>query len=268
MPSPFPGMDPYLEAPPYWPDVHQSLITYIRDALQPAILPRYNARIGERIYLLDAERQYYYGDVTLVERPPMASASSVALAEAPETATADAPFRLISHHTQEREPYLEIIYSASGEVVTVIELLSPANKTSGRGMELYLHKQDDLLHSHANLVEIDLLSQGERVVAAYRYDQGPLPPFRYLVSVSRARQRATIDVFPIGLQSRLPRFGIPLRPPDPDVLLDLPRIFDRCYENGGYAYILDYAQPPAAPLNADEERWRREWVAARRKTTD
>ena len=46
MPSPFPGMDPYLEEPRRWPDVHQSLITYIRDALQPAVRPRYFARHG------------------------------------------------------------------------------------------------------------------------------------------------------------------------------------------------------------------------------
>src|SRR5438874_11797542 len=41
MPSPFPGMDPYLETPNLWPDVHHELISQIRSALNPALLPRY-----------------------------------------------------------------------------------------------------------------------------------------------------------------------------------------------------------------------------------
>ena len=52
MPGPFPGLDPYLERRDLWPDVHQSLITYSRDALQPQIRPRYHARIGERLYVI------------------------------------------------------------------------------------------------------------------------------------------------------------------------------------------------------------------------
>lgn len=261
MPSPFPGMDPYLETPPYWPDVHQSLITYLRDALQPTILPRYNARIGERIYVLEPGRRHYYGDVTLVQRPSPPPAGGAALAEAEDLDVADEPFRLISHHTQEREPFLEIIYSGSGEVVTVIEVLSPSNKTPGLGMELYLRKQKDLLHSHANLVEIDLLSQGEPVVAAYQYDRDPLPPYRYLVCVSRAYQRETLNAYPLSLQSHLPRFGVPLRAPDRDVLVDLQQVFERCYDNGGYQYLIDYSKPPAAPLNVNEELWRQAWTA-------
>jgi hypothetical protein len=59
MPSPFPGMDPYLEEPALWPDLHQRLITYIADALQPQIRPRYRARIEERLYVVQSSRSIY-----------------------------------------------------------------------------------------------------------------------------------------------------------------------------------------------------------------
>ena len=67
MPSPFPGMDPYLEGPSLWRDVHQSLITYIRDALQPQIAPRYVARIDERVHIGEPPRAIL-PDIT-VSRP-------------------------------------------------------------------------------------------------------------------------------------------------------------------------------------------------------
>lgn len=68
MSSPFPGMDPYLEDPALWQDVHQGLITYIRDELQPDIRPRYHARIGERLYVVQTGRNIY-PDVTIAQRP-------------------------------------------------------------------------------------------------------------------------------------------------------------------------------------------------------
>ncbi|PIZ41658.1 MAG: hypothetical protein COY42_18790, partial [Armatimonadetes bacterium CG_4_10_14_0_8_um_filter_66_14] len=51
MPSRFPGMDPYLESPRYWRDFHHAFLTYLRDALQPALRPRYHAAMDERLYV-------------------------------------------------------------------------------------------------------------------------------------------------------------------------------------------------------------------------
>src|SRR5437763_15907809 len=53
MPSPFPGMDPYLEAPELWPDVHHRLISEIQAALVPQLRPRYVARVELRVYTSD-----------------------------------------------------------------------------------------------------------------------------------------------------------------------------------------------------------------------
>jgi hypothetical protein len=50
MPSPFPGLDPYLENPELWPEVHHRLITAIADAIGPSIRPKYRVAIEKRIY--------------------------------------------------------------------------------------------------------------------------------------------------------------------------------------------------------------------------
>lgn len=49
MPSPFPGMDPYLEA--HWRDIHVSLVIYSRDALQGVLPSSLRARVEERVLL-------------------------------------------------------------------------------------------------------------------------------------------------------------------------------------------------------------------------
>lgn len=237
MPSPFPGMDPYLESPARWTDVHQRLITYIADALQPQVRPDYHARMGERVYAV-APHHTFYPDVLLVQHP----AREMALADAEakqakedvgdtagvETETGDdAPLPLIVRlePAEYREPYVEIVRTAGDEVVTVIEVLSPANKASGPGRDLYRRKQAQILDSPVNLVEIDLLSTGQPTVA-----------------------------LPIEVIAGLPAVNVPLRDPDPDAALDLQAVFTRCYDNGGYGDLIDYRQPPPiAPMIEPEE---------------
>jgi len=258
VPSPFPGMDPYLEDPARWPDVHQSLITYIRDALQPHLRPRYHARMGERVYILQPPRALY-PDVILT-RQPIREPAPVSLATlSPEVRMAeeelDTPIVLTLPPVEHREPFVEIVHAADGEVVTLIEVLSPANKTPGKGYRLYRRKQQEILDSHAHLIEIDLLSEGLHTVAISEEGLASLPPHRYLISVKRAPEQYRFEVYPILLQRRLPRFRVPLREPDPDVTLDLQAVLTRCYDNGGYADFVDYRQPPPAPLSPEETAW-------------
>jgi len=264
MPSPFPGMDPYLEEPALWPDVHQRLITYISDTLQPNVRPRYHARIGERLYVVEVPHTIY-PDITLVRRPtpePALAGPGAAMAPAQRVAEAEAPFVLTIPPVEYREPFVEIVHAAGGEVVTVIEVLSPTNKTAGEGHRLYRQKQQEVLRSQAHLVEIDLLSQGLPTLALPETSLSSLPPWRYLVSVSRASDplrgrssRERFEVYPIPLAKPLPRFSLPLKHPDPDVTLDLQAVFSRCYDNGGYADFLDYSQPAPTPFSAEEGAW-------------
>ena len=55
MPSPFPGMDPYLEHPALWPGLHSRLIVGLADDLGPILRPRYYVEVEERVYLLTPE---------------------------------------------------------------------------------------------------------------------------------------------------------------------------------------------------------------------
>ncbi len=257
MPGPFPGMDPFLENPTLWPDLHQSLITYIRDALQPQIRPRYQARMGERVYLVNPPYQpYFFPDIGLVRRPPLetvgGAAAPVLEAEAIET---DEPTILIRPQIDYREPFLEIYHAAGGEVVTAIEVLSPFNKTPGEGRERYLHKQQQVLSSRAHLVEIDLLSQGLSTLDGLPDDVARLPYHRYRVSVHRFPHRSQMEVYTIALSRPLPAIRVPLKAPDPDVTLALQAVLNRCYDNGGYADFINYRQPPPVPLNPEEQFW-------------
>lgn len=267
MPGPFPGMDPYLEDPAHWPDVHQRLITYIADILGADLRPRYHARIGERVYILKPPRTFY-PDLTIVRRPvtvrePTPAYAGVAVAavdaetkvEAEVEAEVDTPVLVTVPPVEHREPYLEIVHAAGGEVVTVIEVLSPTNKMPGEGHRLYRQKQRELLETSVHLVEIDLLSTGLHTVALPEEARAELPPHRYLISVRRGPERHRFELYPLSLTQRLPRMRIPLKEPDPDVVLDLQAVLNRCYDNGGYADLIDYRRPPSAPLSAEEAAW-------------
>lgn len=254
MPSPFPGMDPYLEKRSIWPGVHQRLITYMSEVLQPLIRPRYIATIGERIQLAESGHSYI-PDVFLLHRlrepaPTLAIVGEM-VADEPQTTT---------YFDEERHvPYIEIIQRDTGEVVTVIEVLSPANKV-GDGRDQYLQKQAELLDTKANLVEIDLLGYGYPTVLARNTTITEPADWRYLITISRADRRKQLEFYAVPLRERLPRCRIPLRPPDPDVVLDLPAVFTRCYDVGGYDLLIDYSKPPDVPLSQAELDWLTAWL--------
>lgn len=255
MARPFPGMDPWLEHPAIWPGVHQRLITYISDAIQPRLGPRYYVDIGERVYLELADRSVY-PDLVMVETHPRGR-----VGPAVGTLQADAPVRVhVAEQVELREPFLEVRETHRGErVVAVIEVLSPANKRPGAGREVYQRKQADVLASDAHLVEVDLLRGGEPSVAL---PPGAGPASAYRVVVSRGSDRSAREVYPFGVQDRLPRVGLPLLPPDPDAVLDLPAVLEQVWERGAYAQRLSYEQEPLPPLGASEAAWARERLAS------
>jgi len=150
---------------------------------------------------------------------------------------------------------VEIIHTASQELITLIEVLSPANKVAGKGHQQYVHKQQEILGSTVNLVEIDLLSQGLLTVALSQAEVDALRPHRYRINVCRAAGWGQREVYPIALAQRLPRIAVPLREGDADVRLDLPVVFAQCYDNGGYAELVDYQAAPPVPLSEEEVAW-------------
>ena len=262
MPSPFPGMDPYIEHPEVWSDFHGGLAYEIRSELNTMIQPRYVARLVPRVtyeVLEIEESRNVRADVAVWRSRPTAEASTrgsgAAIAPAPvESLVAmEVPLRLYE---------VEVRETGTLRLVAAIEILSPVNKQPGHeARDEYLRKRRELLRSGAHLMEIDLLRDGQRPPL-----DRPVPSAPYYVTLSRVERRPRVEVWPIQLRDNLPTVPVPLLEPDPDVPLDLGAVVSRVYERGGYATLIDYSQPPPRPPLPDEDAaWLDEHLRARQK---
>ena len=260
MKSPFPGMDPYLENPEIFPDLHDSLVTYIRENLQANLPPPYYAAIGRRVWI-EASRRSVEPDVHVLRAGAarqVPSPTSGATAVASRSAARPVIVKVL--HDEFREPFLEI-YAGSGvskRLVTSIEVLSLSNKTPGeQARELYLRKQRELLASTVNLVEIDLLRKGHHSTAVpLEPALAACGPFDYHVSVHPFDDVETYYVYPMNLKEPLATIEVPLLPGDAAISLDLQAVFDRCYDAGPYAREIDYSESQIIPpLDANQAAW-------------
>jgi Protein of unknown function (DUF4058) len=260
MKSPFPGMDPYLER--HWGDVHQGLVTYVRDQLQASLPGDLRARMQERVYIESPGWKHeYYPDVRVIERPLRpTTGGGTALAEPGVMTEVEerAPAQPIVIHLDTEpitEGFIEIVDVKSGHrVITSIEVLSPANKHAGEGQRLFLQKREDMTRAGVNTVEIDLLRGGDRVLMIRPEQIPPTHRTDYQVCVWRASQPTAVLVYAAPLRERLPIIGIPLRPSDPEALLDLQAVVEQCYRNGGYDDI-DYSDEPEPRLKRADAAW-------------
>jgi hypothetical protein len=253
MKSPFPGMDPHLEQ--YWPDVHLSLTAYTRDALQRRLPRDLRARVEEQLYFEDPvgfERRAA-PDIAIIEERRGPEGAAVATLGS-GVAVADAVL-IHLHEMQRHLRWIQVVdLRSGGRVVTSIEFLSLANKLPGAGRELHLRKQEELRDGGVNLVEIDLLRDGDRGLLVRPEHIPAHARTTYQVCSWRATHRDRYEVYRAPLQKRLPVIPIPLRPDDADVPLDLQALVDLAYENGGYDSI-DYRAAPVPPLSQDDALW-------------
>ena len=252
MPSPFPGMDPYLEQ--FWRDIHARCIIYAADQLQARLPADLRARVEERVFVepVFGAARSVYPDIRVVERGRGAGAA--AAGEPGPTVVEPLVIFLPDEPVTERS--IAIIDVGSGRrVVTVIEMLSLSNKSPGEGQELYRRKQRELKDGQVNLVEIDLLRAGDRMlsVGPSRIPISHRTPYQVCVYRSAALPR--YEVYRVPLRERLPVIRIPLRSTDSDVLLDLQALIDQCYRNGGYDEDIDYEAAPDPLLDAEDTRW-------------
>jgi hypothetical protein len=247
----FPGMDPYLEEPQLWPGVHASLIVYLRNYLQPLLRPRYIAAIEERVFVEGPDREIITDVWLRQNRPGPRAAPVVAQPESEAPVVVEVPTLEI------HETYLTILDRRSGQhIVTVIEVVSPANKYAGPGRTSYLEKQREVRHSDAHLVEIDLLRTGPHVLAVPEWLARGQCGYHYLISVNRAADaRRKFELYFCDLHRRLPAIGIPLAGEDPDLLVDLQAVLAQAYEDGSYRDFLDYEAPCLPPLAAQGQEW-------------
>ena len=250
MPSPFPGMDPYLETAEVWRDFHHAYITALRAELVRRLPDRYVARVEENVYIHEpaADERRFAGrsDAAIKlagERVSVPGAAAVAGALA-----APASAELEPDVMWERVPYIEVRDRHRQLIVTVIELLSPSNKTKPEDRAEYLAKRRRLRAGTAHFVEVDLLRVGPRMPLV------GLPPCDYYAFVSRAQDRPTVALWPFHLRDPLPTLPIPLLSGDEDVPLDLKAALDRTYDDAGYARYV-YDSPPDPPLSIADAAW-------------
>jgi Protein of unknown function (DUF4058) len=253
MPSPFPGMDPYLENPGLWSEVHSRLIVAISDALDDQLSNRYRIAIEKRVYQTTPDDSLAIGipDVAVIgQSVSFETASSSATAVA-EPMTIEIP---MLEEVQER--YLEVREVGSGQVVTVLEVLSPKNKRAGEGRQAYLSKRQRILASQTHLVEIDLLRSGE-----------PLPMVGaiaslYRIIVSRSQHRPKAELYPFGLRQPLPTLAVPLLPGDEEPTLAMQTILEQVYRRGRYHQAINYYQPAVPPIPKAEVEWAKTRIEA------
>jgi len=255
MPNPFPGMNPYLESPDFWPQVHHLLISSIFESLVPQLLPRYIVDIEKRVYEISGENSLLVGipDVT-VQRSPIQTnpnSSNIAVAAPPVTAL---KVRL-PVPVEFREAYLEVRDTETREVVTVIEVLSPANKRPGKGREMYEEKREKVFGSRTQMVEIDLLRSYQ-----------PLPVFgndieaNYRILISRANQKPLADLYLFNLPNMIPQFPLPLRPGDAEPIVDLQALLNGVYDRAAYDFRIDYTTEPVPALSEPDAIWADAWL--------
>ena len=252
MPSPFPGMDPYLEAQGLWEGFHAMLITYCAESLNVDLPETYVAQVETRVALIahDIPSSERIPDV-VVGRVFEATSSTLSGSSLATTTLEPTTIPLAKREVEVHERWIEIARLPDLELVTVIEILSPTNK-SGTGRSDYLAKRDSLIDQPVNLVEIDLLLSGNRMPMGRR-----LPPGDYFTVVARPEHRPDADVFSWSIRSPLPRLPIPLRAPDPDIIFDLGDAIGKAYDRGKFHRLIRYGHtfPATFPVSPDDRAW-------------
>jgi len=256
MPSPFPGVDPFVEGQRVWHDFHQTFIVTWREMLMRKLPSNYVARVEEHLYLdrggEDEPAVVRIPDVVVEQR------SSTGVQREPSATVTIKPTivrNIIGDPV--REGYIEVLRRSDNTLVAVLELLSPTNKR-GVGRGEYLLKRDQILRGPAHLVEVDMLLREPRM--PFRES---LPAGHFFAMVSRADRRPDCEIFPWTLQDRLPSIPIPLEAPDPDVVIDLHQVYATTFERGPYDELVSYDKSIGFPMDDDMKRWVAKFLGAR-----
>ncbi|NET36910.1 MAG: DUF4058 family protein [Cyanothece sp. SIO1E1] len=241
----FSGMNPYLERPDLWPEIHYGLISGLMRTLNPVLNPKYRAAVDKRVYL-DAVL-VGIPDTTVTKQAPEATIpttlpTSAAVLTQPERVT-------VPMLAEVTEWFLEIREVATRQVVTVIEVLSPKNKRPGEGRTQYLKKRQTLLSSQTHLVEIDLLRTGDSMPV-----QGGSQS-DYQILVSRANERPAAERYPFDLQQPIPIFLLPLTAADVEPAINLATLLQQAYQEAALDLVIDYLKPPEPALSEANMAW-------------
>jgi hypothetical protein len=219
-------MDPYLESETLWPAFQHQLVLCLYQILLPGLVDRYRARVGQRHYC-----------------------------------TEQALFTSIIRE-EHNEEYIEIRQRTDGKLITLVDVVSPANKITTAGRSTYLDKRREGKQACANLVEIDLVLQGQPTL---EYSRDGLPEWDYAVTVTRSAKPEQYEIYTATLQKRLPRFRLPLAGDDRETVLDLQAAIARCYDQGGFEAKIDYSRDPVTALTPEDKVWINELLKQTKK---
>lgn len=250
MPYPFPGMNPYLEHPEIWPGVHHWLIVEIARFLSPKLRPKYRVAVEVRMYETKGENSLLVGIPDLIVKPSKTATSPTETNVAVAAPTTKPTKVTVPVPEMIKQGYLEIREVGTEEVITSIEILSPAHKRPGKGRQVYERKRLQVLGSSTHLVEVDLLRMGE-----------PLPFYgnniesQYRILISRGDCRPHADLYAFNLQEVIPSFSLPLRTEDTEPVIDLQALLNEIYEIASYDLVMDYSREAVPQLLESDAAW-------------
>lgn len=241
-----------------WSDVHTMLIGYIRDEMTDRLPGDLVARAEEGIVLssLDEGDGHVRADVAIAENDAWKQGDSPRW-EPEQPSVQEEPPRPVLVRTPPPTPRWVEIRSVAGELVTVVELTSPSNKTA-YGRNLMEQRTARLVAAGVNTVEIDLVRGG---IGAHDVRDGDWPEEPCQISVIRAHEPSITEVYPCPLRERLPVCGVPLRRHEADFVLDLQPLVNRCHRRGRYA-LLNYRPDPPGQISPEDLAWAREILGA------
>jgi hypothetical protein len=256
-------MDPWLESPGVFPDLHNRFITHLSEVLNLSLPAPYYAAIANRVWVESSERRIE-PDTNILKPRDENGRSARAMGDS-GSATATLPelgLLTVSAIRYADEPmeesFLEIYASPGGEeLVTAIEVLSLSNKTAGSdGRAAYRQKQHELREGGVNLVEIDLLRGGRHTTLVPETGLREVAPiFDYHACISFAADPEHFRIAAFRLADRLPRIPVPLLPDEALLVIDLQPVLDRCYDLGLYSRRVRYTQPCDPPLTPEQQAW-------------
>lgn len=251
MPSPFPGMDPYLENPLIWPDIHHRLIGAIAHEIEEHVGDRYYVSVERRVYVSEPDEPdaYRIPDVSVVSASGNGDTPAPGSVQRIEASEATVVTVQLPVPDQIREYFLEVRDLQSGRLVTAIELLSPTNKRPGVGRAAYESKRIEILATRTNLVEIDLLRAGRPMRFSGQVKDGD---YRILV---RRGGRSSATLYAFGVRNAIPEFPLPLQQDDEEPVIYVGSLLRELYDHGRFLARLNYAEEPVPPLSRADADW-------------
>jgi len=216
-----PGMLPALEQPDYFPQLHMSLCVEILYWLAPRLPEAYSVSAERGLSLASpgGKTKRYRPDVRIDQAEDPSEAYLASVAVDPPSFTVAIP----------NEPQRTlVIRDGEDRLITTIELLSPSNKT-GDGYEDFRRKQQHLSEQGVHLVEIDLLTQGQR-----RWRNAQVDAADYVLTLQRGTDEIA-SVWAVPLGQALPTIPVPLRVPDADVPLPVETVLREYLTKSGLA---------------------------------